>query len=1139
MAPPCSNGAIDPGTCTTCPSNKNFIAGACVTPSGSIGSYTPCPIPSGASSCNFTLSWTAINSPGVTITNSAGTTLYTGSASSATIPMPVGVETFIIRDTGTSVQIGTSITTTGACAAGSGSFNGTCVAYPVISSFTGPSSVNYGTKATLAYVQSGATACNINGTSVSGGTYTTPALTVDTAFTLSCSNTGGSGTPSSITVKVAAGTINSPANGSNCFIARNSSSCNINLVWGSVNMSSPNIKNNAGTTLSTLASSAGLTVSIPYSSDILVLSNGSFVHDSITINAVCTGSDLWSVNKCVAPPISVVTITRYTSGGATDGVGTAGETGDSITWTASNSPTGCDVYEDGVLKVSSTLSGSYAGITLPNNGNKVMSVSCTNAGGTGTATATFTVPPPPTAVTASCVAPGTTFTPTWTNGSGFTYSYVRINKGSTADWSAACSPAANPPNGVCSSNGQFSGSYPMASTPGATYSGYIYTADAAGHASTPVAFNNILCTPSLPSVTATAITSLGGSTGIGHIDEQSPSSNIRVIWSAINNPTSCTVYNSSGIPVTAAIPYTGTAADKYSIPTPGLTALSTTYTVKCSNAGGTSAPASATFTIPAPIIGLNSTCVSPGTSMKLNWTKGVSPKVVVQANAGAIANWTTACNPAQTPPVGLCDQSGVVNSGTYTFAPTTQSQTYTWWVNALDSYGNWSGDSVYKTQLCAPTPTGAFNPATASCLITANNSSCKTALSWTANNASTVKLSDGLLVSSAGVYLGGIASGAYTYNVGGGVTVPYGGGDYQIIDEGTNIQLATLHATANLAPGTEWNPIVGKAQDRISISSTPVNCFFGSPYTLNWSTNADLVDVFYSGQSIASNILGSANGYTVSGLGFEPSLSSAANVLNFSLIAKKVGLSNANTNAVANIVYAAKAIADTPTVNRGVVTMPMMCQYAASYTLRNIVSNGNSGPTLKSVTGLNKSLTYVDNYTCNLNSCPTKVRLDCGNILPDTSDSLNFTPDLASLASRVNTISITPNTLELNSNNNKISINWQLTDTDNCYLNFGLDPALGAPNAAGIAEVSALNALITAKSSLYNINSKLSKDLPSGANILSGVTIKSGKLLTLVCGDAQHADGTPGRDGIPDGIYASIPGAKRSIKFNVASTKEQ
>lgn len=212
-----------------------------------------------------------------------------------------------------------------------------------------------------------------------------------------------------------------------------------------------------------------------------------------SVNAAVTLYPRWT------PAAPAVTLTPQTTLGGTTGSAFYGEYNaawggvvTNVSWSATNNPTSCVVYRNGVA-VSGALSyPSTAQYNIPAGeaitGSTNYRVDCTNPGGTGQSNiVTFTVPAPPTNPTQTCGPAGTTVDLGWTPPGGVPGNFIRGHQNPPA-WTGTCAGGE-----LCVTDG--ANPYSWSITPGTTYSWWVHSRIANGNWSNYVAGTNFSCTP--------------------------------------------------------------------------------------------------------------------------------------------------------------------------------------------------------------------------------------------------------------------------------------------------------------------------------------------------------------------------------------------------------------------------------------------------------------------------------------------------------------------------------------------------------------------------------------------------------------------------------------------------------------------
>ena len=425
-------------------------------------------------------------------------------------------------------------------------------------------------------------------------------------------------------------------------------------------------------------------------------------------------------------------------------------------------------------------------------------------------------------------------------------------------------------------------------------------------------------------------------------------------------------------------------------------------------------------------------------------------------------------------------------------------------------------------------PSGNFTNSP-TCQIQIGRSGCNVDLSWASVDTVAVTLEDTI---TPGGYGTGYSVGPHIVTV----TVPYGGGDYRILDvttSGSVIPLRTVHLISTIPLGTEWDG--SKVVEKLSLTPIIGTRYLGMPYTITWDTNAAATDISYNGNVVAANVTGHT--YDVTGIpGNAPALNDNTNSLFYGLLAHKQGLTSISGVLETKLIYKAKAIFGDASSLEGIVTLPLTCKNAIGYNLKDSV-----GTSLMSIpAGLDKNSITNVNYTCPLSSCPSgKVTLNCINNAPDLSDFADYNMNLTDFMANVINFSVSPSTVQSGSLNNKITINWSMTNHDHCYVRVKADPEsyLNMTQAQKDMymttiknEASDMYNKIKNTGGMYPIGVNKSKDATAGSNVITGVKSTYSKIFSLVCGDINN-------DGVPDGLYANLP--IKTVKLRVGTVSEQ
>ncbi len=254
-------------------------------------------------------------------------------------------------------------------------------------------------------------------------------------------------------------------------------------------------------------------------------------------------------------------------------------------------------------------------------------------------------------------------------------------------------------------------------------------------------------------------------------------------WSATNNPTSC---SASG-DWSGAQAVSGNNVDQGV-----LTQVRTyTYTLTCSNASGTSSPASATVVVnsatnnpPTCNAGANQSITLPTNSVSLSGS-GSDPD-----GDPITYQWSKTAGPSSynisSPTSASTSVTGLVQ-GTYTFQFVT-----------TDNHGA-SCSPVSTTQVTvnpAASPSGSLTVSPNTCTISSGASTCSvTGATWTTSNTTSPQLQDG----NTGNILSTLANNATPLQV----WVAYPSTTFNLKDGGT--LLDSKVATASCTGGTSWN----------------------------------------------------------------------------------------------------------------------------------------------------------------------------------------------------------------------------------------------------------------------------------------------------------------------------------------------
>jgi hypothetical protein len=200
--------------------------------------------------------------------------------------------------------------------------------------------------------------------------------------------------------------------------------------------------------------------------------------------------------------------------------------------------------------------------------------------------------------------------------------------------------------------------------------------------------------------------------------------NPTLTWSATNTPTSCT----------ASGDWTGAKAVSGSNVSQGvLTQVKTyTYTLTCTNAGGTSSPVSATVTVSAPPV-MSGTLTASDCTIASGASSCNSSLVWSTTNPVATSSVTT--------PTSITVASGN-SGGPITYGVANGSRTFYLYNNAQllaqdTSNAACTSGTSWNGTICAVVPppmSGALTPAASFCTIALNASSCTVNMGWSITN---------------------------------------------------------------------------------------------------------------------------------------------------------------------------------------------------------------------------------------------------------------------------------------------------------------------------------------------------------------------------------------------------------------------
>ena len=297
-------------------------------------------------------------------------------------------------------------------------------------------------------------------------------------------------------------------------------------------------------------------------------------------------------------------------------------------------------------------------------------------------------------------------------------------------------------------------------------------------------------------VPAPSSPSIGTFTNNGPVTYNTPAT---LSWSGVTNATACSIDNGIG-----AVPVAGP-----SVNTSNLTAV-TTYTLTCTGPG---APASrsTTVTIASPVI--------PGGLAPAggNGTAGfyVLPSTVAQGGVSQLfwsSTGATSCSLTADSGADPVTGGATSNAVGLTTGPRTVDTKFT-----LTCTNGVSPDTTAAATLTVtPAPSASFNAAP-TCPIADGFPSCTASISWTSANiiGNKVSLYDSTLTGYYGTFGTGVRSSS--------VTIPYGGGTYEIRDGDhvdAAVKLASTSGTAGCNTGSAFTAGKCKKQYTITVNQT-------------------------------------------------------------------------------------------------------------------------------------------------------------------------------------------------------------------------------------------------------------------------------------------------------------------------------
>jgi hypothetical protein len=696
-----------------------------------------------------TLAWSSTNATSCTASGGSGADLWSGAMPTSS----TGFSTGAIANTGT-------FTYTLTCTGPGGSAGPSSVVVSVttppaspatINAFTAtPSIIQAGQSATLAWSTTGASTCTATGgTGTDGWAGSQPVFSSGTStgaissagtytYTLNCSGSGGASGPSSVIINVnsvppPAASITSLSASPTSLVVGQSTS----LAWSTSSATACTASGGSGAdnwTGSVATSSTGMTVGP-------INTAGNFAYQ-----LTCTGpggsSGPTSVTVDVASAPPVPTISTFTASPTTI------QTGQSISlaWSSSGATacvasggTGADGWS-GAEPVSS--SGTSVG-PINVTGSETYTVTCSGAGGTSTP---------------SSVSITVTATPPAASIASFTATPSSLQSGGASSLAWTSSNADSCTAGGGSGSDGWGG--PVATSSSGTSTGalsagtYTYTLTCTGPGGgSPTSSAVVTVTNAPPAASITSFVATPSALTVGQSTQLS--------WST-SAATSCTASGGTGAdgwngakPVSSS----GTGAG------PLNTAGTYVYTLICTGAGGTSAPASVGVTVTAPVpasisnFAASPTSLTAGQSASLSWTSSAATSCTASGGTGS-DGWS-----------GL---KGTSSTGTST-GPLTTVGTVTYTLTCTGAGGTSAPRSTSVTVNAVvpvqPTVTLLANGGSSATVVTGGT----VTLSWSSSNATSCTASGGSAsdwsgtktTASSGVAVGPVSGtpGIYAYTL--------------------------------------------------------------------------------------------------------------------------------------------------------------------------------------------------------------------------------------------------------------------------------------------------------------------------------------------------------------------------------------
>lgn len=433
--------------------------------------------------------------------------------------------------------------------------------------------------------------------------------------------------------------------------------------------------------------------------------------------------------------------------------------GDSSTlnWSVTNNPTSCTASGDW-SGVKSTSGPASTG-ALTSAKTYTYTLTCQNSAGSGFATATVKAENPPADVPivtiaanpAGPIAPGASTTLSWTATNSPTSCTA------SGDWSGAKSASGSQSSGALSTI--------------KTYQFTITCSNSAGGTFDTAAVQVI---PSIPDV------SLSVSPTNMYVG-----SSATLSWSSTNSPTGCTAGGSwSGAKAGSGSQSTGVinSAGTYS------------YSLYCTNQGGTSAVRTATLNVtlpPAPVVSLSANPISTtvGGSANLSWSATNSP-----TSCTASGDWTGTKSSSGTASTGAL---ATVKTYSYSLQCSNAGGSDTASTSVSVSSGTTSSPPVVSIT-ASPTTIGTGSSSSLTWSATNSPTSCTASGSWSGSKSASGSQSTGAIG----------AAGTYTY---------------------------TLSCSNSAGSGSASATVTAITPPGITISVSPTSITTGSSSTITWS----------------------------------------------------------------------------------------------------------------------------------------------------------------------------------------------------------------------------------------------------------------------------------------------------------------